>query len=367
MWSHVRRDAITVWQNEIVAKRLERYRAIVDLRLPARFQIAKHIETEFESGAELHVLWRIHNEARREFKRRLSTDQSNMICANLPLPRQSLLDLKAAIALKMMQECCFCERRCGIDRTTQFGFCAVGKGSYVASAFLHTGEEPPLVPSGTIFFSGCNLRCAHCQNFDISTDPHAGSRVSESDLAAIADELASQGARNINYVGGDPTPNLHTILSSLKRQEYSITQLWNSNMYLTPEAMELLLDVIDFWLPDLKYFCDACADRISEVGSYTNVVTRNIQAAYDRGTKEMIIRILVLPNHLECCVFPALDWIADNVPEALVNLMAQYHPTWQVSRNPENFADIARRVSGEEMHQAYARAEKLGLEFRSVS
>jgi putative pyruvate formate lyase activating enzyme len=186
-------------------------------------------------------------------------------------------------------------------------------------------------------------------------------------LAAIADDLASQGAKNINYVGGDPTPNLHTILSSLKHQKHNITQLWNSNMYLTPEAMELLLDIIDFWLPDLKYFSDVCARRISEADFYTKVVTRNIQTAYERGTKEMIIRILVLPNHLECCVFPSLDWIAENAPEALVNLMAQYHPTWQVSRNPENFPDIARRVSRKEMQRAYARAERLGLEFRSVS
>jgi putative pyruvate formate lyase activating enzyme len=290
-----------------------------------------------------------------------------MMNTDLPLPEQSLLDLKAAIALKMIQECSFCERRCGSDRRTQFGFCGVARNSYVASAFLHTGEEAPLVPSGTIFFSGCNLRCAHCQNADISTNPRAGSRVSEAELSAIADELASQGAKNINYVGGDPTPNLHTILASLKYQQYNITQLWNSNMYSTPEAMELLLDVIDFWLPDLKYFSDACAERISDVRDYTNVVTRNIRTAYDRGTKEMIIRILVLPNHLECCVFPSIDWIAENTPEALVNLMGQYHPTWLVSRNPDKFPDITRRVTREEMQQAYARAEKHGLEFRPVS
>lgn len=367
MWNQARRDATTCWQNKTIAKRLDRYRAIIDLRLRARFQIAKYVKTEFEPDSELHVLWRIHDEASREFQRCLSSDQPNAIRHSLSLPRQSLLDLKATIAMRMIRECCFCERRCGVDRTVESGFCGVGKNSYVASAFLHTGEEPPLVPSGTIFFSGCNLRCAHCQNFDISTNPHAGSQVSESDLAAIADELASQGAKNINYVGGDPTPNLHTILSSLKGQECNTTQLWNSNMYLSQEAMELLLDVIDFWLPDLKYFSDACAERISQVESYTNVVTRNIKTAYERGTKEMIIRILVLPNHVECCVFPAVDWIAENAPEALVNLMAQYHPTWRVSRDPELFADIGRRVSSEEMYKARARAEKLGLEFRSVS
>jgi putative pyruvate formate lyase activating enzyme len=367
MWRQLGRDAGTVWQNEVVANRLQRYRAIVALRLPARFQIAKRVQTKFEPDANLGILWRIHKEARQEFERRLSCGQPGTISADSPLPEQSFLDLKVAIASRMTRKCCFCERRCGIDRATQSGFCGVGRSTYVASAFLHTGEEPPLVPSGTIFFSGCNFRCAHCQNFDISVHSHAGNQVSESDLAAIANDLASRGAKNINYVGGEPTPNLHTILSSLKYQEYNVTQLWNSNMYLTPEAMELLLDVTDFWLPDLKYFSDSCAQRISEVGFYTDIVTRNIQTAYERGNKEMIIRILVLPNHLECCVFPSLEWIADHAPEALVNLMAQYHPTWQVSRNPKNFKDIARRVTVEEMRQAYALAERLGLEFQSVS
>jgi putative pyruvate formate lyase activating enzyme len=81
----------------------------------------------------------------------------------------------------------------------------------------------------------------------------------------------------------------------------------------------------------------------------------------------MIIRVLVLPNHLQCCVVPILDWISENTPEALVNIMAQYRPMWQVLRHPDNFTDIASRVSQDEMHQAYSHAETLGLEFRSVS
>jgi putative pyruvate formate lyase activating enzyme len=186
-------------------------------------------------------------------------------------------------------------------------------------------------------------------------------------LAKIADELASRGAKNINYVGGDPSPHLHTILSSLKLQQFNITQLWNSNMYLSIEAMELLTDVIDFWLPDLKYLSDDCAKRISDVDNYTSTVTRNIKMAYDKSTKEMIIRVLILPNHLECCVIPILDWIAKNTPLAFVNIMQQYRPLWQVLKNPETYKDISRRVTSEEMQKAYTHAKNLDLEFRSVS
>lgn len=368
MWKLIRRDAITVWSNETVATRLARYRSIIELQRPARFLVARRVDVEFDPTADLKTLWQLHEKNRDTFQKLLkSIDEGATKLEEIPIPEHSFLELKATLADRIMQNCHFCERRCHVDRRVQTGFCGVPSETYVSSAFLHTGEEAPLVPSGTIFFSGCNFRCAHCQNFDISYNPTNGVPVTGKQLAKIADKLAGEGARNINYVGGDPTPNIHTIISSLVYQEYNITQLWNSNMYLTQEAMELLLDIIDFWLPDLKYFSDECARRISSVEEYTEVVTRNISRAYYEGTKEMIIRVLVLPNHLDCCVKPILEWIARNTPEALVNVMSQYRPQWRVLRNPEEFSDITRRVTSEEMRQAYAIAEDLGLEFRSVS
>lgn len=367
MWRLLRRDAVSVWSNETVKKRLARYRAIIDLALPARFKIARSIEVEFDSSKSLDELWQIHKDGRRRFEELLLTMKTEVTSEIKPLAKKSFLDLKVLIANRMLQQCNFCERQCDIDRTTQTGFCGVSNDTYIASAFLHTGEEAPLIPSGTIFFSGCNFRCAHCQNFDISTNPTCGNKISAEKLSAIADELASQGAKNINYVGGDPTPNLHTILASMTNQQYNITQLWNSNMYLTLESMELLIDVIDFWLPDLKYFSNECSRRISDVSEYFKVVSRNIHHAYEKGSKEMIIRLLVLPNHLDCCVFPILEWIADKTPKALVNIMSQYRPLWRVIRNPKKFSDISRRVSREEMEKVFAHAEHLGIEFRSVS
>jgi putative pyruvate formate lyase activating enzyme len=367
MWRITRSDAVTVWSNDIVANRLTRYRSIIDLKLPARYQLARSLSVEFEASETLPTLWKIHKRAKTEFQKELSQNKKRELDDEAIHPLQSLLDLKATLAHRILRQCHFCERRCNVDRETYRGYCNVNHSSYVSSAFLHTGEEAPLVPSGTIFFSGCNFRCAHCQNYDISCNPKNGNQVSPQQLAAIADELASQGAKNINFVGGEPTPHLHTILASMKLQQFNITQLWNSNMYLSTEAMELLTDVIDFWLPDLKYFSEECAKRISDVMNYTKIVTRNIKMAYDKGTKEMIIRVLVLPNHLECCVFPILEWISENTPKALVNIMAQYRPMWQVVNKPEIYEDISRRVKREEMTQAYDYAEKLGLEFRSVS
>ncbi|MFX0169309.1 MAG: radical SAM protein [Candidatus Hodarchaeota archaeon] len=367
MWRLARSDAITVWANPLVTQRFQRYKAIIDLSLPAKYLIARNTPVDFDPVETIANLWNTHQRIREEFKKQLEALTNKTLDPSQKLASTSFLDLKAVLANRILHECHFCARRCNIDRAKNLGFCEVSHSSYVSSAFLHTGEEPPLVPSGTIFFSGCNLRCAHCQNYDISCNPLNGELVSPKQLAKIADELASRGAKNINYVGGDPTPHLHTILSSLSKQQFNITQLWNSNMYLSPEAMELLIDVIDFWLPDLKYLSDECASRISNVNNYTSVVTRNIKTAYDKSTTEMIIRVLVLPNHLECCVLPILDWIAENTPLALVNIMQQYRPLWQVLKNPKKYQDISRRVTSQEMNQAYAHAKKLDLEFRSVS
>lgn len=367
MWRLARSDAITVWSNPLAVQRLQRYKSIIDLKLPAKYLIARNIPADFNPKAPLTNLWKTHQKARSDHQDQLQAPSKALLDPSHVLPSQSFLELKAVLAHRILQECHFCARRCNVDRTRSLGFCEVSSSSYVSSGFLHTGEEAPLVPSGTIFFSGCNLRCAHCQNYDISCNPSNGEQVSPKQLAAIADELASRGAKNINYVGGDPSPHLHTILSSMNLQQFNITQLWNSNMYLSTEAMELLIDVIDFWLPDLKYLSDECAKRISSVDNYSSTVTQNIKMAYDQSTTEMIIRVLVLPNHLECCVIPILDWIANNTPLAFVNIMQQYRPLWRVLQNPETYKDISRRVTSEEIQQAYTHAKNLGLEFRSVS
>ncbi|OLS20230.1 MAG: hypothetical protein ThorAB25_28580, partial [Candidatus Thorarchaeota archaeon AB_25] len=130
-------------------------------------------------------------------------------------------------------------------------------------------------------------------------------------LATIADALFRDGALNINYVGGDPIPNTHTILASQVHQTSNVTQLWNSNLYCSEETMQLLFDVFDVWLPDFKYGNNKCAERLSGVKNYFDVVSRNHLIAYNSG--EVITRHLVMPNHVECCTIPM------NVDNALAN------------------------------------------------
>jgi putative pyruvate formate lyase activating enzyme len=316
-------------------------------------------------------LWEEHDRLRPQFSEKVSETKAN----DVPLrkcekPEFSFLDLKCELANRIIHKCIFCEWRCKINRVEgkRQGACHLDATARVATFFRHFGEEPPLVDregSGTIFFTSCTFRCVYCQNWDISQQPNAGTPVSPRNLSMIIKSLRGEGAANINLVGGEPTPNLHVILEALNLSSVNVPILWNSNMYLTPEAMELLVDVVDIWLPDFKWGNDRCAVKYSRVIRYFDVVSRNHRAAYKNG--DMIIRHLVMPGHLECCTKPVLDWIAENCPRALVNVMGQYRPEYLVLKEPAKYAEIARCPAHSELTQAYDYASQLGILWKPVS
>jgi len=373
-WVLVRPDAVRVWADPEVRRRLSWYRRVLTREAPPKFHMARRFPA-WSGGdpweAETGELWRVHERAAREFRslwRRVREGSEEW----RDLPGEvagSLLEVKAVLAHRLASPCVLCERRCGVERRRgRIGACRLDYGVYVHSAFLHLGEEAPLVPSGTIFYGGCNFSCVFCQNHDISQEyPRAGVRVDPVRLARIQERLALEGARNINHVGGDPTPSLHVIMESLLHVDSWIPQLWNSNFYMSSEAMELLVDVIDIWLPDYKYGNDKCAFRLSAVPRYSEVVQQNLRMAAEHG--DMIIRHLVLPNHLECCTRPVLEWIARNLPKdrIFVNVMGQYRPMHRVARKPHLWPDIARPVTPEEVREARRIADELGLAWRQVA
>ena len=332
----------------------------------AKYLLAKEFACDTNLDIDSNLLWKAHEHMSTKFNEYVNDIDAGQEVLVKSQNTRSYLDLKIELANRILRDCHFCERRCSVDRyLNEKGWCKVGSESRVSSAFLHTGEEPPLVPSGTIFFSSCCLSCAFCQNADISTNPDSGRLVTPDELGILAEALARDGAININYVGGDPVPNTHTIIGSLQNQTTNITQLWNSSMYGSEEAMNLLLDVMDVWLPDFKYGNNECAERLSGVKNYFDVVSRNHLMAYKSG--EVIIRHLVLPNHLECCTIPILEWVAKNMPNCMVNIMAQYRPEHRVRRNPDDFTDISRRVSNMEMKQVLDKADALGICWKPVS
>ncbi|MEM4869132.1 MAG: radical SAM protein [Desulfurococcaceae archaeon] len=368
---HVRPDAITVWNDPEVKQRLSHYYRVMKNEIPAKFLVVKKVGVDvnpYSQDLTLEELWSIHNKASTEF-RSIYKDvvEHAEDISKYEEPKYSYLDVKVAIAYRLYSPCRLCERKCGALRSEgKPGVCLVDKEAIVHSYFHHMGEEAPLVPSGTIFYGGCNFKCVFCQNYDISqVNARNGDRVSPRELASIQAYLRRSGARNINHVGGEPTPHLPFILESLKYLDVNVPQLWNSNMYMTLESTNLLVDVIDIWLPDLKYGNNECAWRLSKVRNYWEITTRNIKIAHDTG--DIIIRHLVLPNHIECCTRTALEWIAKNTPRALVNVMEQYRPEHIVAKYPKLYPDIARRPKREEIYVAYKIAEELGLVYKPVS
>jgi putative pyruvate formate lyase activating enzyme len=378
----MRPDAISVWNDAEVRKRLSWYRHVMLGEFPAKFILCRKIVAP-PLEAELS------EEALRIEHRRLSRALGDLISdittgtidpGKLKDQHPNLLDLKSELVNRMLEHCNFCEWNCRVNRSQgKIGFCRMDKAATVHSYFHHHGEEAPLIGvegrggSGTIFFESCNSRCVFCQNWDIS-QPAAktslqGENVTPKRLAEIAEELADHGAANINYVGGEPTVDLHVIVNSLRYLNRSVPLIWNSNMYCTMETMEILSGVIDLWLPDFKFWRHECAKRLMLFGakaSYPDVARRNHVFAADHGS--MIIRHLVMPGHVECCTKPILNFIAQTVGQnVLVNVMAQYRPANLVARAPQKYPEIARSPSQQEIQQAYAYARSLNLQFEQVS
>ena len=240
-----------------------------------------------------------------------------------------------------------------IDRDKDRGVCNVSR-SMIASEFIHMGEEEILIPSYTIFFSGCTFNCVFCQNWDISQYP-VGLYIKPDVLANMIEKRSKQGARNVNWVGGDPTPNIPYIIDTLINCDVSIPQIWNSNMYCSIESMKLLDGIIDLYLTDFKYGNDNCALRLSKVRNYLQVVKRNHLLAYNQA--DILIRHLVMPNHVDCCSIPIIRWIAENLPDTPVNIMNQYHPEYKA----KEYDDIARLPTTEEIQRVLEEARKLGI------
>jgi putative pyruvate formate lyase activating enzyme len=361
---------LSIWHDTQLRRRLAWYYDVMRELKPAKYLICKSIDSKLDfKNSTMEQLWKEHDRLAKIFHSNLleikSKDQ-----AEIPQEQNNnFLDLKAEIAKRSLDSCNFCEWECNVDRNHgKIGVCRLDSTTRVASWFRHFGEEPPLVGtngSGTIFFTGCMFRCVFCQNWNISQFPLAGKIVDGIGLARIMRDLYKQGAHNINFVGGEPTPNIHTIIEGMVHLDSNIPMLWNSDMYGTVDAMKLLAEIIDIWLPDFKYGNDECARKLSNVPNYLKIISRNHKIAYENG--DMIIRHLILPNHIECCTKPVLDWIAKNCPNSLVNVMGQYRPDYKVTEYPDQYKEIARTINEEELTEAYKYAEKLCLEFRQVS
>lgn len=269
-----------------------------------------------------------------------------------------------------MKECHCCAHECGVDREVWKGFCRMGVRPVVARAGLHFWEEPCISGtkgSGTVFFSGCTLRCVYCQNYEISSEGR-GREISISRLREIYEELIAQGAHNINLV--TPTHFTEAILQSLE-QPLPIPVVYNTNGYESVENLKRLEGRIQIYLPDVKYSDDALALRYSHAKEYFQTAKRAVREMFrqtgsyriseETGLLErgVVIRHLLLPNHVENTL-RVIDWVAETFDpgEVLFSLMRQYVPHGRAAEYPE----LNRRVTDEEYQRVEQHLYDSGIE-----
>ena len=265
-----------------------------------------------------------------------------------------------------MAKCYLCPRMCGVDRSVARGFCGMGEAPVIARAALHRWEEPCISGtrgSGTVFFSGCTLRCIFCQNHAISREG-LGVEVSEDYLRAAFERLIGEGAHNINLV--TPTHFLPAILRALE-QPLGVPVVMNTGGYERVETLRRLDGRMDVYLPDLKYADDELGRRLSSAPDYFTHASRAlIEMARQVGapqydaegimTRGMIVRHLVLPGHLGN-TFRALRFIKSELPAGTpVSLMAQYTPCVETP-----YRALNRRLSRLEYDTVVNEMIRLGL------
>ncbi|MFP3985072.1 MAG: radical SAM protein [Candidatus Bathyarchaeia archaeon] len=324
----------------------------------AKFTIARKLAAKFSENESTEKLWKIHDSLLRKFwQLQEKLDNRLTRLEKLETPQQSYLDLKTEIANRILENCHLCTRRCGVNREKdQHGYCKCGTQITVSTFFEHMGEEPELVPSGTIFTMGCTMRCLHCQNWTISQWAESGEPYIPKNLAKTVEHLHDNGCRNVNLVGGDPTPWLPQWLETFKHVNINIPVVWNSNSYYSEETAKLLAGFVDVYLLDFKYGNNQCAERISDAPKYWEACTRNHLYAKKYG--ELLIRLLILPAHLDCCTKTIVEWVSKNLgSNTRTNIMFQYRPEWRVHEIPE----LRRRLTPVEREKAIRFAREAGL------
>lgn len=240
----------------------------------------------------------------------------------------------------LYKSCALCPRKCGINRENNLtGFCKESAELRISTACLHFGEEPPITGekgSGTIFITGCNLRCAFCQNYQIS-QCGMGRPVSKETFAEICLKLQEEGAENINIVtGSHAVPSIVEGLLFAKAEGLTIPVCWNSSGYETEESIQILSSVVDIWLPDLKTLNPLISEAIFQAKDYPSVAKKAIRAmieksplVFDENEKMIsgvIIRHLVLPGRMDDTIL-VLDWLKKHCDgKSCLSLMSQYTP-----------------------------------------
>jgi putative pyruvate formate lyase activating enzyme len=293
--------------------------------------------------------------------------------AYLKLLRSGELARRAEQALEHLAACDLCGWECGVDRLKdKIGFCKTGRQALVSSYGPHLGEEDPLRGwrgSGTLFFANCNLRCQYCQNYQISQLGH-GQPAEAEKIAAMMLMLQASGCHNINFVS--PSHVVAQIIEALliaAQNGLDVPLVYNTGGYDSMAALELLDGIVDIYMPDMKYADAEIARKHSKIRDYPAANQAAVREMHRQvgdlvmdgkgvAQRGLLVRHLVLPGGLAGTAEVA-RFLAELSPDTYINLMGQYRPEYRARER--DMGPLSRRVSAEEMRQAYEQASAAGL------
>jgi putative pyruvate formate lyase activating enzyme len=282
------------------------------------------------------------------------------------------LDERIERLYKILESCELCPRKCKVNRLMgEKGYCKSGRELVISSYGPHFGEEPELVGrngSGTIFMTNCNMLCIYCQNFDISHLGY-GEEISISGMAEKMLSLQNRGCHNINLVTSTHfAPQLVKSIEAAAGRGLKLPIVWNCGGYENVEVIKLLTDIVDIYMPDIKYGEDEPANRYSNIPDYFRRSREAVKEMHrqvgdlkvdDRGIafRGLLIRHLVLPNNLAGSE-KVLKFISEDLSkECYVNIMAQYRPCGKAYE----YEELSRSLTPNEYYSVIDSARKLGL------
>jgi putative pyruvate formate lyase activating enzyme len=300
--------------------------------------------------------------------------------AYLRLAREGGLEARVAAALAELADCRACPRNCGVNRLNdETRACHTGRHAIVGSAFPHFGEEDCLrgwMGSGTIFFSLCNLRCAFCQNWDIS-QKREGRESTAQEIAALMIALQDRGCHNINFVTPEHVaPQVIEAIAAAVPLGLRVPIVYNTSAYDALSSLRLLDGLIDIYMPDFKFWSPETSLALARARDYPERAREAILEMHRQvgplklgrdglARRGVLVRHLVMPGQ-QSEAAAIFEWLAREVsPDTYVNVMAQYRPEYQVGQIAANgtvkYSQINRPTTADEVAAALAAARRAGL------
>lgn len=274
----------------------------------------------------------------------------------------TLLDLKIEIAKRELKNCQLCGNNCRVDRFMNRGKCNLGCEAYFSSAYVHLAEEPIINPSIAINLtsSGCGLDCCFCQSKGISeTNRFPQMLLNEKLWQRIQSDM--DRAATIEFAGGSPDENVLGILEFLSKAPQRLLPIVsNCHSYANEIAYRLWDGVVDIYVADFKFGNDKCGDTLADVKDYVHVAMYGLNSMLKQFfTPKVIVRLLVLPTHVECCALQILRELEPFKDKILLNVMAQYVPEYKILKgfHPE----LNRRIQKDEIEAVLSEAKKQGF------